>query len=153
MKSLKKYVAVVAVLGVLGSAGGVFAATLKTPAEIVSGLTGTSVNDLYKERESGKTYGTIAKEAGKLDEFKAQMLEQRKAVLDERVAEGRMTQQQADAMYNTMKDRQTVCDGTGVQGMGMKNCAGIGMGQGRGMGNHQGQGMRGGMGFGRGMNQ
>jgi len=65
---LKKLVAaatIVGILGVVGVAGASYATGATTPA--------------------GKTYGTIAKDAGKLDEFKAENLEQKKAILGQRV--------------------------------------------------------------------
>ena len=136
MKNLKKIMAVAASVFVLTAAGAVYAAAAKTPAEIAAGLTGKTVEDLYKERAAGKTYGTIAKEAGKLDEFKAQMLEQKKAILDQRVKDGRLTQAQADEIYNAIKNNQASCDGTGSAGMGRK--FGAGFGQGGGMGRGQG---------------
>lgn len=165
MKNLKKFVAVAAVVGILGTTGAVMAATTKTPAEIASELTGKSVESLFEERADGKTFGTIADEAGKLDEFMSQMLEQKKALLDQRVQEGKLTQEQADKIYNTMLENQANCDGTGRMGLGMKSGAGFGQGmgngQGRGMGNGQGScagtgyqnGGRGGMRAGRGLNK
>lgn len=160
MKSFKKLVAVITAIGILGAGSAVYAAAAKTPAEIVSGLTGKSVEDLYKERAEGKTYGTIAKDAGKLDEFKVQILEQKKSVLDQRVENGTLTQAQADEVYNAVKDNQAVCDGTGSAGIGRKYGAGFGQGSGigsgqgmgRGAGMRSGNGFGGGMGAGRGMN-
>ena len=117
MKKMKKLIAVIAAVGVLGTAGAAYAATVKTPA--------------------GETYGAIAKDAGKLDEFKAQMLEQKKIVLDQRVKDGTLTQQQADEIYNTIKDNQATCNGTGNAQIGKKFGAGRGqgmMGGGAGMG-------------------
>ncbi|NLI93008.1 MAG: DUF2680 domain-containing protein [Peptococcaceae bacterium] len=95
MNKFKKLLAAT-VITVLGVSGVVYAADFKTPAEISAALTGKSIAEVNQERSGGKTYGTIAKEAGKLDEFKAQMLEQKKAILDQRVKDGKMTQQQAD---------------------------------------------------------
>jgi len=157
MKNLKKIIAAVTVVGILGATGAAYAATVKTPAEIASELTGKTVEDLYKERASGKTYGTIAKDAGKLEEFKAQMLEQKKAILDQRVKDGKLTQEQADEIYNAIKNNQTNCDGTGSAAIGRKYGAGFGQGSGmgNGLGAGRGAGMRngGGMGAGRGMNR
>lgn len=149
MKNLKKLVALVAIVGILGTVGATFAATTKTPAEIVSGLTGKSVEDITKDRVTGKTYGTIANDAGKLDQFKTQMLEQRKALLDQRVKDGTITQERADAIYNAMKSNQALCDGTRNAGVGMKSGAGCASGR-CGLGNGQGRGAGGGMGGGMG---
>lgn len=157
MKNMKKLIALIAVVGVLGSAGAAFAATAKTPAEIAAGLTGKTVEELYKERTAGKTYGTIAKDAGKLDEFKIQMLEQKKAVLDQRVKDGTLTQQQADEIYNAIKNNQATCNGTGNAQLGKKCGAGFGSGAGRGPGMGRGAGMGNGscigIGAGSGLNQ
>lgn len=146
MKNMKRLIAVIAALGVLGTAGAAYAATAKTPAEIAASLTGKTVAEVTNDRAAGETYGTIANDAGKLDEFKVQMLEQRKAVLDQRVKDGTLTQQQADEFYNAMKNNQATCDGTGnaqigrKNGMGFGNGAGNGQGMGRGMGRGMGNG-------------
>lgn len=140
MKNMKKLIAVIVSVGVLGSAGAVFAATAKTPAETAAGLMGKTVEELCKERAAGKTYSTIAKEAGKLDEFKEQMLEQKKAILDQRVKDGTITQQQADENYSTMKSNQANCDGTGNAQFGKKYGAGFGSSTGRGQGTGKGMG-------------
>jgi hypothetical protein len=145
MTSFKKLVMVFTVIAVLGASGAAYAATTKTPAEIAAGLTGKSVETLYQQRTAGTTYGAIANEAGKLEEFKAQMLEQKKAILDQRVADGKITQEQSDTIYNSIQNNQTNCDGTGNAGIGKNAGIGFGNGQGgNGMGN--GQGMRGGTG-------
>lgn len=140
MKNLKKLVVLVTALGVLGTAGTVYAATFKTPAEITSQVTGKSVEAVNEERASGKSYGTIANEAGKLDEFQNQMLEQRKAILDQQVKDGRLTQAQADAIYNNIKNNQATCNATGMgygrgYGMGAGYGRGAGQGYGRSLGN------------------
>lgn len=108
----------------------------KTPADIVAGLTGRTTDSITAERtESGKTYGTIANEAGVLDQFKSQMLEQKKAILEEKVAAGTITQERADALIAAMENNQANCDGTG-SGMGMRSgtCTGNGTGMGFGSG-------------------
>lgn len=148
MKSLKKLTVVLVVVGMFAAAGAVYAAG-KSPADITAGLTGKTVDALYQERAAGKTYGTIANEAGKLEEFKSQMIEQKKAVLDQRVQEGKLTQAQADEIYNAIKDNQANCDGTANGGaIGKKFGAGFGQGSGmgRGAGAGRGTGVRGGMG-------
>jgi len=135
MKNMKKIIVLSALVVVLGAVGIAYAADNKTPADITAALTGKSITDVNTERAAGKTYGTIAKEADKLDEFKAQMLEQRKAVLDQRVKDGQITQQQAVESYNNIKNNQATCDGTGNgQGAG----SGRGQGMGRGVGNANG---------------
>jgi hypothetical protein len=141
MKNIKKTVAMLVSAFVISAAGMVYAADIKTPADIAAALTGKSVSDVNKERETGKTYGTIAKDAGKLEEFQVQMLEQRKAVLDQRVKNGEITQQQADDIYNAIKNNQATCDGTGDAKLGKQY--GMWRGNGQGTGRGRGQGMMG----------
>jgi len=149
MKTSRKLIVVAAIVGIMATAGTAFAATVMSPAEIVSGLTGQSVEELYALRSAGATYGTIAKDAGKLDEFQMQMLEQKKIILDQRVADKRITQEQADQIYTDIKDNQAICDGTGTAKIGQK--AGIGFGNGAANGNGERRGM--GQGLGMGMNR
>lgn len=155
MKNFKKFVAILTIVGAIGSASAVYAATStsKTPAEVVSGLTGKTVEDLYKEHADGKTFGTIANEDGKLEEFKTQMLDQKKAVLDQRVKDGSITQEKADEIYNAIKNNKATCDGTGSAQIGKKYGVGFGQGSGVGHGMGKGAGMENGMGAGRGMNK
>lgn len=140
MKKFKKFAAIgLAVLVASAMSVTALAASNKTPAEVVAGLTGKTVESVIEERtDSGKTYGTIANEAGKLDEFKSQMLEQKKELLKEKVAAGTMTQEKADAMIKAIEQNQANCDGTGSgrtgQKMGSKFGGGMGNGQGRGQG-------------------
>lgn len=141
MGNMKKLIVSVVAIGVLGLAGAAYAADMKAPADIAAALSGKSVEDVAKERAEGKTYGTIAKDAGKLEEFKAQMLEQKKAALDQRVKDGILTQQQADEIYNRIKTNQAACDGTGNAGIGKKSGAGFGQGKGAGRGMGRGTGM------------
>jgi len=147
MKNYKKLIAaatIVGMLGVVGVAGAAVATGATTPAGIVAGLTGKSVDAVTAERATGKTYGTIAQEAGKLDQFKTENLAQKKVMLDQRVTEGNLTQAQADATYKSIEANQATCDGSGSAKMGQQN--GMGSGQGMGAGQHNGGGM------GRGMN-
>ncbi|NLI91544.1 MAG: DUF2680 domain-containing protein [Peptococcaceae bacterium] len=150
MKKIKKILAAT-VITVLGISGAVYAVEIRTPADIAAALTGKSITEVNQERADGKTYGTIAKEAGKLDEFKAEMLEQKKAILDERVKEGTLTQQQADQILARIQNNQANCDATGNAGIGQRNGAGFGLG--KGMGSCNGTGFGQGMGAGRGLNR
>jgi hypothetical protein len=147
MKNYKKLIAaatIVGMLGVVGVAGAAAATGATTPAGIVAGLTGKSVDAVTAERAAGKTYGTMAQEAGKLDQFKTENLAQKKVMLDQRVTEGNLTRAQADATYKSIEANQATCDGSGSAKMGQQN--GMGSGQGMGAGQHNGGGM------GRGMN-
>ncbi len=153
MKNLKKLLVVAIVVGLIGATGAAYAAVAKTPAEITAELTGKTVSELYQERSEGKTYGAIANEDGKLEEFKAQMLEQNKIILEQRVSEGSLTQEQADNIYNTIQSRQANCAGDGIGtrgncGLGLSKGNGLGMGNGNYNGSGNGQGMKNGAGNG-----
>ena len=139
MKTMKKLVVTgVAVFTLATGSVTAFAASqYLTPAEAVAGLTGREVQSVIDERtQTGKTYGSIANEAGALDEFKVEMLEMKKDTLAARVAAGTMTQEQADAIIARIEANQANCDGTGA-GCGL-NGAGCGMGTGFGQGRGQG---------------
>lgn len=133
------------------------ASSYGSPAEIAAALTGRSVDEVTAQKsEDGTTYGSIADEAGKLEEFKAEMIGLKKDILDEKVAAGTMTQERADEILAAIEENMANCDGTGSgrTGQGMGAGFGKGNGQGRGQGNGQGcgqgngQGMRNGQGCG-----
>lgn len=156
MTRTKKTILIVAVIAALStlSVGAYAAATYATPAEAVAGLTGQTVDQVVAQRvETGETYGAIADDAGKLDEFKDAMITIKKDVLDARVAEGTLTQDQADDILAAIEERAATCDGTGPAdgtrlggGFGFgRNGGGAGRGAGRG-----GYGMGQGYGMGRG---
>lgn len=106
------------------------ATTYSTPAEAAAGVTGKTVEEVTQQRQSGTPYGAIAAEAGKLEEFQQAMQGIYQSALDARVASGRMTQEQADALLANRAKRQAACDGSGS---GSGGC-GLGLGGGRGMG-------------------
>lgn len=118
------------------------AASGKTPASIVAVLTGRSVEDVIQERmDTGKTYGMIAKENGKLDEFKKECLELKEKILKENVADGLLSQAEADSILAAIKANQAVCDGSGRnQGQCKGNGNGNGKNKGYGRGRNQGYG-------------
>jgi len=142
MKGIKRTAALVAAVGLIATGTTVYAATVASPAEILSNLTGKTVEAVIEERAEGSTYGAIADEAGKLEEFKAQMLEAKKAWLDERVKAGTLTQERADEIYKAIESNQAGCTGNGTGRIGMGMGAGFGQGAGQC-----------GLGFGRGMGQ
>lgn len=143
MKNLRKLILVGAIAAMLvaTSVTAFAASSYSTPAEAVAGLTGRTVADVTAERyETGKTYGTIANDAGKLEEFQAEMLQIKKDLLADRVAAGQMTQERADAMIAAMEENQLTCDGTGNLRSGQGAGAGFGGRNGDGQGLGQGQG-------------
>ncbi len=165
MKIMKRQFVIIGIVVLVLVAGAVaaFAASqYSTPAEAVAGLTGRDLQSVIDEHaETGKTYGTIASEAGVLDDFRAEMLVMKKDALAARVADGRLTQGQADAIMANIESRQATCDGSravsGLHGTGCGAGAGFGLGQGhkQSQGNHgsaQGSGLgRGNGGNGHGM--
>ncbi len=118
-----------------------YALTFNNPAEIVSNLTGKSVEEITEQKfSSGKTYGSIAIDEGKWEEFREEVLKNKKSYLDEMVKEGLVTQKEADEYYSYMLEMQQYCHGAG--GYGGRGMMGFG---GRGMMGFGGRGM---MGFG-----
>lgn len=114
MNLIKRIMAVTAAAAIL-SAGAItaMAANYSSPAEIAASLTGTATEDIINEsRSTGKSYGTIASEAGKLNEYKNACLSLKQATLDKNVADGLLTQSEADELYEAMQSHQSVCDGT-----------------------------------------
>ncbi len=128
MKMRKKAAVLGATIMMLGvtSVGAFAASGYGSPAEAVAGLTGKSVDTVIEEKQaSGKTYGALANEAGVLDEFQSEMQEMKEAALQNRVENGTMTQERADAIMERAQERQADCDGT---------CDGNGEGNGNGSG-------------------
>jgi hypothetical protein len=160
MKKFKPVVTLIAVVVIVGALSITsFASTFNTsPAKVVADITGRTVENVVAEKiEKGTTYGTIAKNAGKLDEFKEKVLEAKKEILKQKVANKDMTQANADRILATIEKNQATCDGTGSaktgQNMGAGfgnqnkgtsngtgNCNGQGAGQGNGQGAGQGNG-------------
>ena len=155
MTNMKKVLTIGTLVALLGvSSLTAFAASnYNTPAEAVAGLTGKTVESVTAERfESDKTYGKIADEAGKLEEFKSEILEIKKATLEKKVLAGTMTQAEADEIMAALEEGMENCDGTGSSRIGQKMNAGFGgmNGKGNGSGNGQGRGQGGqGLGLGR----
>lgn len=116
MVMLKKAAVILGIVTALCATGiTAYAATsYKTSAEIVAELTGRTVQDVADERaETGKTYGMIAKEAGKLEDFQTAMVEMRKSYYSGLVNDGSMTRQQADTAVAAIENHHANCDGTG----------------------------------------
>lgn len=98
-----------------------------SPAEILANLTGKSTTEIQDQRSSEhKGFGKMAQEAGVGDAFNAAMSDRHKEHLAQKVADGTLTQEQAE----TMQQRHQM--GVNGSGMGMHN----------GMGNKHGNGCR-----------
>ncbi len=125
------------------------ASQYNTPAELAAGITGRTVESVVAEKiETGRTYGKIAFDAGKLDEFKTEALEIKKDQLASQVTSGTMTQERADTIITALEKNQANCDGTGNAGIGKSLGArfganGAGMGTGRGSTTERGRGGQG----------
>ncbi len=137
MKRMTSFIAIVSLISLSSIA---FAAEFQTPGQIAATLTGKTTAEVSTERAAGKTYGTIADEAGKLEEFQKLMLEQKKTILEQRVKDGVITQAQADAFIQAIEENQGTCDGTGGKQLGRGMGAGFGMGMGQGAGGGRGLG-------------
>jgi hypothetical protein len=123
-------------------------ANLGTPAELAAAVTGKTVEEVTEEKlQSGKTYGEIAKDYESLEEFQSAMLENKIAILKERVAAGTMTQEEADAIIKAIEENQSVCDGTGQARVGQQFGAGFGGMMGNGSGQGRGTGLGNGLGL------
>ena len=137
MTKFKKAILIGAVvLGVGATSSTVLAASIyNNPVEALAGITGKSVENVLVERyETGKSYGEIADEAGKLDEFQKELLEMKKDALAQRVKSGAMSQEEADRMITSMEQNQAYCYGDGYgRGQGMMG-SGYGGMMGRGQG-------------------
>ncbi|WP_066494813.1 DUF2680 domain-containing protein [Abyssisolibacter fermentans] len=147
MKKLLTPILIIAVL-VIGATT-VLATSFSTPAEIVGNLTGKTSEEVYEQHiDENKTFGQIAAEEDKLDEFKDQMLENKKAIIEKRVEDGALTQEQADQITKKLEEQIANCDGNGTPSR--IGCE-YGVGFGRGLnGNGQGQGKGNGIGRGNG---
>ena len=138
MINLKKTMLLGAMVLTIGGASvTTFAASnYKTPAEAVAALTGKTVESVTSEKtEAGRTYGAIAKEAGVLSEFKAENLEIKKDKINAKVADGKITQEEADALILKITEKQANCDGTGNEKKDKSNGLGLGKGEKKGNGN------------------
>ncbi len=152
MFKFKKLLAVGAVVLTVAALSGtaLAAAAYSSPAEAAADLSGKTLESVIEERQEGKTYGEIAEEAGVHDEFTAAMLEMKKEILDERVAAGIITQEEADEIMAAMEEHIAACDGTGTGSMMMgllygvgfgSNGSGLGYGMGGGSHSQYGNGM------------
>nr|WP_312579664.1 hypothetical protein [Sedimentibacter sp.] len=89
-----------------------------TPAEILTNITGRSTEEVTAQKlELGKTYGEIANDEGLWEEFNDKMLENKKTFLDEKVAEGTLSQEKADEIYESILERQQYFNSNGNGGM------------------------------------
>lgn len=111
-------------------------------AEIIAELSGDSIESIVNERsETGKTYGAIVNESGYLAQFKEKSLEMKKEILNERVAEGSITQERANEIIDSIESNLENCDGSGVREHAQNKGSGFGGFNGNGKANGQGNGL------------
>jgi len=105
--------------------------------DIVADLTGLSVEEVQAERAAGNSAAEIAEANGvSTEEVVSEALAARKTILDAKVADGTITQAQADAAYERMAERVT--ERVSTEESGRPSWAGAGSGSGRGSGGGQG---------------
>lgn len=74
--------------------------------DVLADLTGLSTTDIQARRAAGESIADIAKSEGvDPDDVVAKALETRKALLQQKVADGTITQEQADAALAQMRER------------------------------------------------
>lgn len=84
-------------------------------AEVLAKLTGKPVETIVKEKIDGNTtFGKLAEKYGVLDGFKAEMLNAKKAILDERVKAGTLTQEKANEILKALEENMKNCNGDGT---------------------------------------
>jgi hypothetical protein len=132
---IMKKVLSLALVGVLafGAMGMSFAASPFGAAETYANLAGITVEEAYEVKlASGGTFGDLAKEKGFYDAFSAAILSSKITLINGLVAEGELTQAEADALITSLEN----CDGTqqhllrGVLNFGAKARSGEFRGQG-----------------------
>ena len=87
--------------------------TLKSPAEIYAEIKGISVDEAYAQRNAGNGLCWQDEDAGAREEFRAQMLEDKKAFIQEKVTAGELTQQEADEIIADIENNLANCGGPG----------------------------------------
>jgi len=111
--------------------------------DTISKLLGMDQTEIIKERQAGKSMVDIAETKGvDAEKLVNTVVEERKALLDQRVKDGLITEEQAEYCTENMEQRIE----------GNLNRASVGPGNGCGMRGGRGPGSGSGGGFGRGMN-
>lgn len=101
-----------------------------------SSIINKTTEEVQALKNSGKTYGQIAKEAGKLEEFKVAKLENLKAKIKELVDAGKLTEAEGNEKIKLVEDRMNSCTGDGTN-QGTKTKLNLGLGQGSKRGNNR----------------
>ncbi len=127
MKYTKRWIMTGVAAAIIGVSGftAMAAADYTNPMQLVANITGRTVESVADEQyTTGKSLYTIADEAGKSADFKDGMVTLRKERLDQRVADGTMSRDRADAIVSNMKANDSGY-GYGCGGYG-PGCGGYG---------------------------
>ena len=121
MKNFKKFAIMIAVVFSLATVSvSVFAKGSDDVAASLAKVTNKTVEEVEAlKNENNNSYGEIAKEAGKLEEFKLERTKLFKERLQEKVADEKITQDQADEILEKRSQNMESCDGSGT-GEGLK---------------------------------
>lgn len=105
---MKKLIAIT-LIGVLAIGLGAmsFADAFSSPAQVYADLAGVDVATAYELKGTDKTFGELAEENGFLDAFEAATLSGKIAIVNARVADGTLSQEDADAIIEQIEN----CDG------------------------------------------
>lgn len=110
----KLFITLMVLVGLSLTLVGAMAAGNDDAWEFVGKLTGKTPEEIAELRGNGFHMGQLALDVDKLDEFKAYMTERREAILEQKVADGVLTQAEADALKAEMEARSADCTGDGT---------------------------------------
>lgn len=110
----KLFITLMVLVGLSLTLVGAMAAGNDDAWEFVGKLAGKTPEEIAELRSNGFHMGQLALDADKLDEFKAYMTERREAILEQKVADGVLTQAEADALKAEMEARSADCTGDGT---------------------------------------
>ena len=96
-------------------------AKYETPREALSAITGKTTDEIHALRyEEGMSHAELFETDAQYEDFKSEVLEQRKERIDERVLDGRISQERADEIKNQMDENTEMFEGRGFGRSG--NC-------------------------------
>ena len=110
----KLFITLMVLVGLSLTLVGAMAAGNDDAWEFVGKLAGKTPEEIAELRGNGFHMGQLALDADKFDEFKAYMNESREAILEQKVADGVLTQAEADALKAEMEARSADCTGDGT---------------------------------------
>jgi len=120
-------------------------------ASIVAKLTGLTVDEVVYLRSQGQTFYQIALSKGvTAEKFKDAIYQEKVALVDQKVKDGVITKEQADAIKAQMKSRIGSCNGQGYQNRPQSGYGLFGGGAGQAQNNNQAKGFGSGRGAGQG---